>query len=396
MLVITIHEGVFFGLPVEALEVVGNVSLALLTQHPLHVVGDARRDQAIRHRLTGRVHVLLGQTHAALAVHRGKVGFPRRCCGQPHVAGFADLRRHDVDVDRKEPTLLDRADDRVDHRRAVAIGRRHHGVLHHIGALLVGLLELECVQRGLVVIASPDVMHAALAFDQELVDIRGRPAHMRVGRTRVAFLVSAHADATSTGPTNIAGRERDIHQGAVGAVVVVAPDQTLFVGEHRSTTRIARLWLRDPFGGFANLVGRQAGDLRCIFQADLVGRLHLIEVGRRGIDEGFVDPALVRNVGRPRVEQREIRAGVDRQVHDIVFAGFDLAGIDRHGSTRIDNDDLGALDRLRSRTPPSSCPATFRAGSGPSGSRSSWSGSRERWFRPPRSCRQVRRLRSSC
>jgi hypothetical protein len=76
MLVITIHEGIFFSLPIEALEAVGNVRLALLTQQPLHVVGDARRDQAIRHRLAGRVHVLLGQTHAPLAIHRGKVGFP--------------------------------------------------------------------------------------------------------------------------------------------------------------------------------------------------------------------------------------------------------------------------------------------------------------------------------
>ena len=147
-------------------------------------------------------------------------------------------------------------------------------------------------------------MHAALAFDQQLVDVGRRPADMRVGRTRIAFLMAAHADATAARPADIAGRERDIHQRAVGAVVVVAPDQALFVGEHGPPTRIARLGLRDPFGGFADLVGSKARDCGGVFQRDLVGRLHLVEVGRRGIDEGFVGPALVRDVGHPRIEQR--------------------------------------------------------------------------------------------
>ena len=57
VLVIAVHEGVFLGLPVEALELVGVLRLALLAQHALHVVGDARRDQAVGHRLAGRVHV---------------------------------------------------------------------------------------------------------------------------------------------------------------------------------------------------------------------------------------------------------------------------------------------------------------------------------------------------
>src|SRR4029453_10008166 len=35
-------------------------------------------------------------------------------------------------------------------------------------------------------------------------------------------------------------------------------------------------------------------------------------------------------------------------MHDIVLAGFDFAGIDRHCSAGIDDDHLAALDRLRS------------------------------------------------
>ena len=131
---------------------------------------------------------------------------------------------------------------------AVAIGHGRHGVLHHVGALLVGLLELQRVERGLVVVAAPDVVHAALALDQQLVDIGGRPADMGVGRPRIAFLVAAHAHAAAARPADIAGRQRHVHQRAVGAVVVVAPDQALLVGEHGAPPRAALLGLRDPLG----------------------------------------------------------------------------------------------------------------------------------------------------
>ena len=155
--------------------------LALLAQHALHVVGDARRDQAVGHRLAGRVHVALGEPHAPLAVHRREVRFARGRRRQPDVAGLADLGRHDVDVDREQSALLDRADDGIDHRGAVAVRHGGHGVLHHVGALLVGLLELQRVERGLVVVAAPDVVHAALALDQQLVDVGGRPPDMGIG-----------------------------------------------------------------------------------------------------------------------------------------------------------------------------------------------------------------------
>ena len=103
--VIAVHEGVFLGLPVEALELVGYVGLAHLAEHALHVVGDSRRDQAVGHGLAGRVHIALGQSQAALAVHRGEVHLARRRGRQPDVAGLADLRRHDVDVDGEQAAL---------------------------------------------------------------------------------------------------------------------------------------------------------------------------------------------------------------------------------------------------------------------------------------------------
>ena len=179
---IAVHEGVFFGLPVKAFELVGYVGFAHLAKHALHVVGDARRDQAIGHGLPRRVHIPLGQPQATLAIHRGEVHLARRRRRQPDMAGLADLGRDDIDVDGEQTALLDRAENRVDHRLAVAIGNRRHRVLHDVGSLLVVLLELVGVQRGLVVVARPDVMDAAFAFQQQLVDIRRGPADMGVRR----------------------------------------------------------------------------------------------------------------------------------------------------------------------------------------------------------------------
>ena len=128
-------------------------------------------------------------------------------------------------------------------------------------------------------IASPDVMHAAFALDQELVDIGRGPSDMRVRRARIAFLMAAHANAAAAGTPDVAGRERHVHERAVGAIVVVAPDQALLIGKHGAAPRIAGLGLRDPFSRLADLVGGQTGDLGRVIQAGLVGRLHLIEVG---------------------------------------------------------------------------------------------------------------------
>ena len=120
VLVVAVHEGVFLGLPVEALEAVGDVRLALLPEHALHVVGEARGDQAVRHGAAGRVHVALGQAHAALAVHRRQVHLARGRGRQPDVARLPDLRRDDVDVDREQAALLDRVRDGGNHGGPVA------------------------------------------------------------------------------------------------------------------------------------------------------------------------------------------------------------------------------------------------------------------------------------
>ena len=140
------------------------------------------------------------------------------------------------------------------HRVAVAIRHRKHGVLYEIGALLVSLLELEGVERRLVVIAAPDVMHAALAANKELVDISRGSADVRIRRSRITFLMAAHPNAAAARSADVAGGERYIHQSAIGAVVVVSPDQALLVGEHGAPAGATCLWLRDPFSGLANLI----------------------------------------------------------------------------------------------------------------------------------------------
>lgn len=237
------------------------------------------------------------------------------------------------------PPLLDRLDDGVDQRRTVTKRDRVHGLLHQISALLVGSLELVGIERRLVVVAAPDVVHPSPALDQQLVDIGRRPPHMGVGGAGVSFLVPAEAHAATSRPTDVAGGESDIHERAVGAVVVVAPDQALLIGEHGAAARIAVLGRRYPLRRLADLVDREARQSGSLLQGRLVGRDHLVEaVGRSG-DHCPVDPTLLGDVRHPGIEQRKIAARVDGQVHHPVLAGLDLAGIDRHGAPRIDDDD---------------------------------------------------------
>ena len=158
--------------------------------------------------------------------------------------------------------------------------------------------------------------------------------------------MAAHADAAAAGPADIAGRQRDVHQRAVGAVVVVAPDQPFLVGEHRAPASAALLGLGDPFGGLPDLVDGEAGEARRLFEARLVAGDRLVEVLGRCRDERFIGPALFGDVGEPSVEQREIGAGIDREMHDAILAGFHLAGVDRHRAPRIDDDDAALFDRL--------------------------------------------------
>ena len=111
------------------------------------------------------------------------------------------------------------------------------------------------VQRRLVVVARPDVVDAAAAFDEELVDIGRRSPDVGIGWTRIALLVSAEPNDAAAGASDIAGREREVHDGAVGAVVVVPPDDALLVAEHRAAPLAAGLRLGDPLRRFDDVFG---------------------------------------------------------------------------------------------------------------------------------------------
>jgi Rhodopirellula transposase DDE domain len=93
---------------------------ALLAENTLHVVSDMRRDRAVGHRATRRVHISLGQTHTPLSIHRGEVHLARGRGREPDVAGFPDLGRDDVDVDREQTAFPDRVHDGRDHRRSIS------------------------------------------------------------------------------------------------------------------------------------------------------------------------------------------------------------------------------------------------------------------------------------
>ena len=94
------------------------------------------------------------------------------------------------------------------------------------------------------------MVDAAVAVEQKLVDI-GRRLSAGIVGAHVAFLVAADANAAAARTSDVAGRERNVHQRAVGMVVVVAPDQALLVGEHSPSPRAAVFWFADPFRGLA-------------------------------------------------------------------------------------------------------------------------------------------------
>ena len=131
----------------------------------------------------------------------------------------------------------------------------------------------------------------------------------------------------------------------IGAVVVVAPDQALFVGDHRAAA-LAVLGLGDPGGRLPDLVDSQPGDLRRVLERGLVGGNRLVEILGGRVDEGLVDPALVGDLGQPGVEQHHVRAGVDGKVHDVFLASLGLGGVDRNRAARIDEDDACLRMRL--------------------------------------------------
>ena len=193
--------------------------------------------------------------------------------------GLANAGRHDVDVDDEEPARVDRADDGFDQRLAVTVGDGVHRVLHPVGTLLVDALELHRVQRRLVVVAGPDVVDCALAVDEELVDVRRGPADMTVAGPHVTLLVAAETHHAASGPPDISGRQREVHQRSVGAVVVVAPDQALLVGEHGPPARSIAFGFGDPPCRCLDVLDREPGNLRRLFKARPVA-LHCIVVGR--------------------------------------------------------------------------------------------------------------------
>ena len=96
--------------------------------------------------------------------------------------GLTDLGVDDVHMDREQSARLDRRDDRIHHFFTGRASSRVHGLLHHVGAPIVFALEGACVERGLVVVVGPDVVHLAATGDHQLVEIRRRAPDMGVGR----------------------------------------------------------------------------------------------------------------------------------------------------------------------------------------------------------------------
>ena len=343
--VVAVHEGVLLGAPVVAAETVGHLRLARRPPGRFEGPGEAGDDQAVGQRLAGRVHPALGQAQPALAVHRCQVHLARGGRRQHDVRASADRRGHDVHVHAEQPAPADGAHDGLDQGLAVAGRHGVHRLLHHVGAALVDALVLGGVQGGLEGVAAPDVVHAAVPVDDQLVHVGRGPADVGVGRAHVAFHVPAQAHAAAAGAADVAGGQAEIHERLVGAVVVVAPDQALFIREH-GPPPVARLRFGDPGRGLADALGRQAGDARRLFHGGAVRVHRRVEAGRGGLDEGAVHPAAVGDLGQQRVEQHQVGAGLDLQVQHVPRARLGFGGVHGHGAAWVHHDEATGRVRL--------------------------------------------------
>ena len=118
---------------------------------------------------------------------------------------LADLAVDDVDIDDKQTPGLDCPDNRLHQLSSCCTGTGVHGILHHVCSAVVFTFEGGGVERRLVVIVGPDVMHLAKASDEQLVDVGRRPAHMRVRGPHIAFLVATQTADAATFAADVAG-----------------------------------------------------------------------------------------------------------------------------------------------------------------------------------------------
>ena len=151
--------------------------------------------------------------------------------------------------------------------------------------------------------------------------------------------MTAHADAAPAGAADIAGRKRDVHEGTVGPVIVVAPDQALLIGEHRPPAHAALLGFGNPARSLADVLRLETRDAGGFIDADLVRGEHFVKAGCRFPDEIAIEPSLRRDLGHQRVEQNQIGARFERQMKDVRLSARVFAGVDRDRPARIDEYD---------------------------------------------------------
>ena len=80
---------------------------------------------------------------------------------------------------------------------------------------------------------------------------------------------------------------------------------------------------------------------RCVIVLNSV----VVIAGARS-DETLVDPSLCRDLGKQCIEEREIGAGVNREMQDIVRSDFSRGSRNRRRAARINEDDFCRRDRF--------------------------------------------------
>src|SRR5664279_6033214 len=158
-------------------------------------------------------------------------------------------------------------------------------------------------------------------------------------RARVALLVAAHPDAAGTASTaDVVGRDRQVKERGLDEVVVVAPNNALLIGVHRTGTGSVGLGLVGPISGLSELIHGNASGPRALLQRCLVRRNGGIEPTCSLGNEILVVPTLLDDVAEQAIEKRDVSAGLQIQVQDVCLAGDGLGDGQRHappGSTKM-------------------------------------------------------------
>ncbi|KAF0137771.1 MAG: hypothetical protein FD153_1610 [Rhodospirillaceae bacterium] len=213
-----------------------------------------------------------------------------------------------------------------------------------LGAAAQDQAVLFRVERGLEGVGAPQGVHQTLTVDDFLVDVDLLVAG--IGRTGVAFLVTAQAADAGATAADVLGRQHETDQRTLDHVVVIAPDDAFLIRVKGARAVTRGFGLVGPLGRLDELGDRDARCLGAIFQAHAVGFDGVFKAARVLGDVLLVVPAFVHHIREQSVEECRIGARLDIQMQHVFFACNLFADGNGGGAARIHDDDFGRCGSL--------------------------------------------------